>query len=203
MHRSPRRPRARTRLRTRNELTEPPTKPLGRSGLHKILTNPYYLGDVVFRSVRYEGRHPAIVDPSTWQRVQDVLAAHNSAGDRQQQHDHYLKGSIFCGSCGHRLLVMHSKNRHGVIYPYFICSGRHRKATTCTRQAMLIDWVERRTEEEYARVSLLLAVALFAHGPAALRVHVSAWLGEAGWPGSQAGEDGPRWCARWPGRAMV
>lgn len=131
-----------------------PAKPLTVSGLHKVLANPYYAGEVVYRGVRYPGRHAAITDTATWQRVQDLRAAHNSAGDRQLAHDHYLKGSVYCGSCDSRLIITHSKNRHGVIYPYFICSGRHRKRTSCTRQAVLIDWVEQKIEQEYAAIAL-------------------------------------------------
>src|ERR1022692_2616898 len=51
-------------------------------------------------------------------------------------------------------------------------------------------------------VGELLAATLFAHGPAALRVHVSAWLGEDDWSGSRAG-DVPRWCGGRPGLLVV
>jgi site-specific DNA recombinase len=136
-----------------------PAKPLTISGMHKLLTNPYYMGEVVYRGVRYAGRHQALIDPVTWQRVQAIRAAHTSAGDRQQAHDHYLKGTVYCGSCDSRLVITHSTNRHGVTYPYFICSGRHRKRTTCTRQAVLIDWVERQIERDYAGIALPAQVA--------------------------------------------
>ncbi len=41
-----------------------------------------------------------------------------------------------------RLIVSNAKNRHGNVYCYFVCSGRHSKRTDCTRQAMLIEDVE-------------------------------------------------------------
>jgi site-specific DNA recombinase len=43
-----------------------------------------------------------------------------------------------------------AKNRHGTVYPYFVCIGRHQKRTTCTQQAMPIEWVEAKVEEHYA-----------------------------------------------------
>ena len=52
-----------------------------------------------------------------------MLAAHGP-GEKHRQHQHYLKSSVFCGDCGNRLIITNAKNRHGVIYPYFICSGR-------------------------------------------------------------------------------
>ena len=42
-----------------------------------------------------------------------------------------------------------SKNRHGTVYPYFVCLGRHQKTTNCTQRAMLISIVEERIEELY------------------------------------------------------
>ncbi len=72
--------------------------------LHAILTNPYYKGDVIYRSVTHQGAHPPLIDPITWQRVQDVLAA-NLIGERQRDHPHYLKSSVFCGSCGSQLII--------------------------------------------------------------------------------------------------
>ena len=131
-----------------------PARPLSLSGLHKLLSNPYYRGEVVYRGVRYPGQHPALIDTDTWERAQAVRVAHNSAGDRQRSHDHYLKGSVYCGACGSRLIITKIKNRHGTVYPYFVCSGRHRKTTTCSRQAILIDRVERAIEQAYATVSL-------------------------------------------------
>ena len=77
-----------------------------------------------------------------WYQVQSVLTAHQCAVEATQVHGHYLKGTIHCGQCGSRLIVSNAKNRHGNVYCYFVCSGRHSKRTDCTRQAMLIEDVE-------------------------------------------------------------
>lgn len=130
-----------------------PARPLTPRTLHSVLTNPYYKGDVMYRGVAHEGRHKPLVDPATWQAVQDVLAGH-AAGEKYRQHRHYLKSSIFCGCCGSRLIVSHSKNRHGVIYPYFVCLGRQMKRTSCRQKALLIAKVEEAVEEYWATVQL-------------------------------------------------
>ena len=109
--------------------------------LHAILTNPYYKGDVIYRGVAHPGTHPRLTDPLTWQKVQDVLAAH-LVGERQRDHPHYLKSSVFCGNCDSRLIITNAKNRYGVIYPYFVCLGRHQKRTACTRKALLVAKIE-------------------------------------------------------------
>lgn len=64
-------------------------------------------------------------------------------------HDHYLKGTVFCSQCGSRLLVCNAKNGAGNIFPYFVCAARHSGRGGCTRQAMLIEELERMIERHY------------------------------------------------------
>ena len=54
------------------------------------------------------------------------------------------------------------------------------------------DKVDQRNGSDFSQLAdgPLLAATVFAHGPAALRVHVPAWLGEDGWP----------WIAGWVAR---
>lgn len=134
-------------LRTR-ATPRSPARPIKWNSLHKILTTPYYKGEVTYRGVRYPGRHQPLIDEVTWERVQDVLTSH-ATGEKQREHPHYLKSSIFCGKCGSRLTITNPKNRHGAVYPYFICIGRHQKRTDCIQRAMLISIVEERIEEHY------------------------------------------------------
>jgi DNA invertase Pin-like site-specific DNA recombinase len=124
-------------------------KPLGVSHLHKQLRNPYYMGLVRYRGVLYPGKHEPIVTPDTWYRVQDLLAAKNLAGEKQREHPHYLRGTIYCGRCGARLLVCHAKGRHGGVYPYFICSGRQRDKASCMQRAIRIEEAEERIAAYY------------------------------------------------------
>jgi site-specific DNA recombinase len=131
-----------------------PSKPLEIANLHKMLRNGYYVGEVTYRGTRYEGNHEQIVERGTWGRVQTVLSAHNTAGDRQRVHEHYLKGSVFCGECGSRLMVTMARNGQGVTYDYFVCLGRHRKRTNCGRQAMRVDSVEAAVERAWGRLKL-------------------------------------------------
>ncbi len=126
-----------------------PSKPIYQSLLHTRLRDPYYKGIVRYRGVEYPGSHDPLVTPEIWQRVQDVLTAQNQAGEKQREHNHYLKGSVFCGACGSRLIVSYSRGRAGKVYPYFCCAGRHGKHTDCTFKYVLIDTVERKVESLY------------------------------------------------------
>ncbi len=131
-----------------------PSRPIGKSSVHRMLTNPYYKGSVRYQGVTYAGAHEAIVPNEVWDQVQTVLGTHRSAADATQVHEHYLKGTVFCGQCGSRLLVCNAKSSQGTIYPYFVCASRHAGRGDCTRQAMLIEQVERLIERFYAKVQI-------------------------------------------------
>lgn len=130
-----------------------PAKPVTTTGLHKILTNPYYHGVVTFRGVTYDGTHEPLVDIETWKRVQTHLDAKNARGDRPQKYDHYLKGTLYC-ACGAKLMIERPRDKTGDRYEYFTCSGRRRKTTTCTRSAILAERIEAEIEHTYQQNSL-------------------------------------------------
>ena len=131
-----------------------PSRPLTVTVLHKLLRNPYYKGEIHYRSVIYPGLHEPLVDPDTWQQVQDLLSAHATAGTHQRTNNHYLRGSVYCGSCGSRLMVTKARNRWGTEYRNLICSGRARKITDCQRQAMAAELIEELIEDEYRSIAL-------------------------------------------------
>lgn len=125
------------------------SKPISLNGLYKPLINPYYAGIVPVQGAYHEGRHEPLIDLQTWLRVQDILRAHNYAGDKYFIHHHYLKGSIWCGGCGSRLIFSRNRGTMGKYYDYFVCIGRHRKRNTCMRKAVAVSWVEAGVEDFY------------------------------------------------------
>ena len=125
-----------------------PSQPINKKSLNSVLINPYYKGIVSYQGVEYDGTHPALVNPDTWQQVQDILLSHIN-GERTREHPHFLKGSVFCKNCGSRMFINYTKSHTGVRYPYFICGGRHNKRTDCKQRAVLIADVERQVEQIY------------------------------------------------------
>jgi hypothetical protein len=116
-------------------------KPLTISGVHHMLRNPYYMGVVAYRGVYHEGTHEPIVSVELWLRVQQILTAHHLAGEKERKHPHYLKGSIFCGECGARLI--YSRNRgNGGEYEYYTCISRRTKRRPCTRKPVRLERIE-------------------------------------------------------------
>lgn len=129
------------------------SRPVDATMLHKILSNPYYKGEVRFQGAIYPGRHQPLVDPVTWQKVQDLMAS-RVLGEKIREHHLYLKSTVFCGKCENRLLVQIAKNRHGTVYEYFVCSGRHSKRNGCDQRSLPVALVEEKVIELYKRLRL-------------------------------------------------
>ncbi len=130
-----------------------PSKRLSDSQLHALLRHPYYMGLVRYQGVLYPGKHTPLVTPQTWQKVQETLSAKYLAGEKQREHPHYLKGSIYCGVCGSRLIVNYAKGNGGT-YRYFVCIGRQKDKTSCNLRAIRIEHAEEAIATHYATVQL-------------------------------------------------
>ena len=107
-----------------------PSRPLPANKLQTVLRNRYYLGIVTYKGIEYEGKHPKLIDQTTFDRVQHSLEAHRQSGERAHRHTHYLKGSLRCHRCKSRLAYCVSRGNGGS-YAYFFCLGRHHGRTDC------------------------------------------------------------------------
>ncbi|GAA2575169.1 hypothetical protein GCM10009862_12950 [Microbacterium binotii] len=106
-----------------------PAGPVSENQLQRLLQDPYYLGLARFKDQVYEGRHDALVSGEVFARVQGVIAA-QSTGERKRTHDHYLKGSLFCGRCFDTdgtpgwMIMANVRGKNGGEYQYFFCRRR-------------------------------------------------------------------------------
>jgi hypothetical protein len=56
--------------------------PMTQSMVHRMLTNPYYMGKIRYGGVIYDGKHEPLVNEKTFLEVQNVLNSRRLAGDR-------------------------------------------------------------------------------------------------------------------------
>lgn len=140
-----------------------PTKklPAGREltiyAIGRILRDRYYLGRVVFKGKEYPGRHEPLISQELFDRVQEVLYNQRGAGTRERIYDHSLKGLLYCGRCRTRFYLDRGKSRRGVVYFYFLCSGRSRKQ--CPVPRIPIAKVEAAVQAHYATLAIPDTVA--------------------------------------------
>ena len=135
-------------LRSRGNRRHSP-QPLSLSTVHEMLSSPYYAGIVTYQGKQYPGRHERLVSQELFDQVQAVLKAHRHSGERDRKHQHYLKGTIRCGTCGCRLIYSRNKGNGG-IYEYFVCPRNQRGE--CLQGYQPVDLVEVAIEDHYATV---------------------------------------------------
>src|SRR5260370_21352606 len=137
-------------LRTRGTRKTPPG-PLSLGQFYDILADRYYTGVVEYQGEEYPGRHAALISADLFDPVQRVLALHGGGGTRGSVHNHYLKGALWCGRCGRRLIIMRGRGNGG-IYFYFICRGR--QGDGCTQPYLRVEAMEAVVARHYATVRL-------------------------------------------------
>lgn len=123
------------------------------SAISKMLHNRFYIGVISWQGVEYKGEHKLLVSKALFDLVQDVARAHDRVGIRERRHDHYLKGKLFCGECGHRLSLTLAKGK----YLYFFCLGQRnafRKQTNCHEPYVMAIDTEELVEDLYKRIQL-------------------------------------------------
>ena len=91
-----------------------------RGHIYHILANPIYAGRIRHKRQVFEGKHPAIIDPLIWEKVQGMLASgtHKSRGAKQRASTSPLVGKLF-DEAGDRLTPSHSQ-KNGKRLRYYI-----------------------------------------------------------------------------------
>ncbi len=126
-----------------------PPKPICKGAVASILSNKFYIGVITFKGVDYQGEHETFIDKMLFQRVQDMIRAKDTAGERKRKHPHYLKGTLFCGECGSKLSFMLAKGQ----YPYFYCLGQKRH-NGCSQPYIEVGLIETKIENLYAKMRI-------------------------------------------------
>ena len=99
--------------------------PLVVSGLYRLLTNPFYAGQIVHQGQWYQGKHSAMVSMEEFDRVQALLG--NGARARPIRHSFAYTGLIRCGNCGCSVTAEEHVNPYGSHYVYYRCTKRRRE----------------------------------------------------------------------------
>ena len=129
-----------------------PAKSLSRAQLANLLASKYYVGLVTYGGVEYPGRHKPLIDADTFARVQAVLSAHTNSGEKDRKHHHYLKGSLVCARCGHKMTYLRAKGNGGT-YTYFACVGRL-TGGSCQQRYVSVDAAEEKVAAHWQAISL-------------------------------------------------
>jgi site-specific DNA recombinase len=120
--------------------------PWDKKSIYRQLTNVIYVGKVDFQGEIYTGEHEALIDETTFARVQKLLARQGSEGHaaRRRRHDFLLGGLLRCQVCGSHMTPTWSK-KAGREYRYYVCTKVERSG----RSACPVRSVPAGTAEEF------------------------------------------------------
>ena len=108
-------------------------KPLALSAIHKMLTNPFYAGILLWAGKTYAGAHKAMISIDEHQRIRDLLCRKEKP--KPQTRVFPFTGMIRCGECGLLVTAEEKVNRYGSRYIYYHCSKR-RLDLRCTQRCL-------------------------------------------------------------------
>lgn len=95
-------------------------KSFSRGHLAQLLRNPIYIGRVAHRGEVFDGQHEAIIDPETWETVQELL---DGKAPARRSATNIKGGAVLTGllfdETGDRLTPTYTR-KHGRRYRYYI-----------------------------------------------------------------------------------
>lgn len=135
-------------------------RPYAKSYVHKILTNPFYIGINRFNGKEYAGAQEPIISRELFYEVQEKI--HRPSYGRAKKHNPIFKGMIRCADCGGTVTWQIQKGRS-----YGAC---RRASEACKRRPMLredrfedqvieaLNGMRDRNGDKLAKVSLALNI---------------------------------------------
>jgi site-specific DNA recombinase len=131
-------------------------KPFDKAKVDYLLTNVAYLGKVRYRDEVHEGEHEAIVDETTWNQVQSILArnARTRGAIQRNKHGALLKGLLRCTACD--AAMIHSvANRRNRQHRYYVCTKAQKNGhATCPTRSVNAHAIEQAVLEKIQRLPI-------------------------------------------------
>jgi len=90
---------------------------VNRSTLHRLISDPFYCGYIIWNGEEYDGKHKRIISENLFNEVQGKLKRKYKAG-QLKKHFHLFKGLITCAECG-CLVSWETQKKHN----YGRCKG--------------------------------------------------------------------------------
>ena len=98
-------------------------RPWNNVDVHRLLTDPIYIGMQKLGDETFKGEHPAIVSKATFDRVQRILTGNNrtSGSGHRNRHGALLRGILRCAACDSSMSHAFTERR-GKAFRYYRCT---------------------------------------------------------------------------------
>lgn len=112
------------------------------NSLHRLLSNPKYIGRYEYMGVVLENAIPRIIDDATYEKVQQRVQRNKRApASAKSAVDFHLTGKLFCGKCGSNMIGDSGTSHTGATHFYYTCIEKKRRHG-CTKKSVKKDLIE-------------------------------------------------------------
>jgi site-specific DNA recombinase len=100
-----------------------PDTNLSQGSMHAILINPFYYGEMMWKTKLYPHKHPTLISKELYIQVQKIMENWNKKPFKWASKPFVFRGLIKCGSCGCMITGEKAKKK----YVYYHCTNYHKK----------------------------------------------------------------------------
>lgn len=104
-------------------------KVITKSTLYRILHNPFYYGDFLWKGKLYHGNHTPLISKQLWDKVQGKLLSYHEGAPVYKYNSliFAFKGLLTCGECGRSITAERKTKLSGRKYVFYHCTKFNRK----------------------------------------------------------------------------
>ncbi|MHB8174921.1 MAG: recombinase family protein, partial [Nitrospirota bacterium] len=131
-------------------------KKVDKTGILRILHNPFYYGVMMSHGVSYQGKHESLVSKELFDQANDVLSGKRQS--KRQKRDFPLRGFMTCAVCGCALTATLQKGKY--VYYYCtngkgICEERKKHLTADDAVSLIVPLFEKlQVDEKFLDIAL-------------------------------------------------
>lgn len=135
-------------------------KPMSRSTIYRMFTNPFYTGDFLYRGEYHtNGKHPPMITHEEFDRVQILLG--RKGRPRPQRYQYSYSGLLVCGDCGCHLSATTRRKLEKTTgkvkeYVLYYCVSARKGRTQCSQGLYTnVKGIEEQVDQEIAKFAVL------------------------------------------------
>ncbi len=131
-------------------------KKVDKTGIRRILMNPFYYGVMMSHGVSYQGKHESLVSKELFDKANDVLSGKHQS--KRQKRYFPLRGFMTCAVCGCALTATLQKGKY--VYYYCtngksICEERKKHLTADDAVSLIVPLFEKlQVDEKFLDIAL-------------------------------------------------
>jgi site-specific DNA recombinase len=134
-------------------------KPMTRSAIYKLFTNPFYYGYFEYpkgSGVLIKGKHTPMVTEEEYDRVQKLLGRKGSPRPKQELNFAFTGSLMRCGTCGSSVTaeMKTKRQQNGNVHHYVYYHCTHRKDETCVERSIELKQLNKQVDEILSKLTI-------------------------------------------------